>query len=123
MKRSKPKTRWLLVSILIAASALTYFGYRYFLQPPTAQPADIFMIASELEYGDTTISGLIQKDTTLNKEGKYYLVLEDGHVIELLSSGLDSMVNRQVTAYGYLTPKIDEFSLPLFKIDSMETSD
>lgn len=120
MKRSKPKTRWLLVSILIIASALTYFGYRYFTTP-TAQPADIFMITSDLEFGNTTIEGTLRKDAPAGTKGEFVIVLDDMQPIILDVVGIDNLLGQKVTAKGYLYPPDGEQSMTMV-VSSIETT-
>lgn len=111
MSKSRPKTRWSLIAILLVAAALTYTGFRY-LYPP--QSADIFVVESTpLQYGDTTITGELRKDAPVGEEGNFLLVLPDSRVIVLDVTGIDHLVGTTVSVAGYLSPTVDR-SLPMY---------
>ena len=102
MKRSRPATRWSLIVIVIVASSLTYAGFRY-LYP--RQPANIFAITpASIEYGDTTITGILRKDVPVGQAGNYLLILSDNRAVLLDAQGLDSLLGNSVTVTGYLMP-------------------
>lgn len=103
MKRSRPRFRWLPAFLLSLMLALGYVGFRY-LYPP--QSADIFVIgqATPLEYGDTTVTGTLTKDSPLGEPGTYLLVLPDSQIIVLEINGLDALVGTKVTVTGILLP-------------------
>jgi hypothetical protein len=117
MKRSAPKTRWNLIVVLLVACVLTYAGFRY-LYP--VQSADIFVITpTQLEYGETTVTGVISKDTATGEQGNYLLVLPDGRPIALTMDGLDRFVGSRVTIAGTLLPAVGD-SIPLnMTVDSI----
>lgn len=96
------KSRRNLIAIIIFVGALSYAGFRY-LYPP--KPANIFLINPvPIQYGDTTITGKLQKDTAIGIEGNYLLVLADGKLILLDIQGLDSFVGQSITISGTLSP-------------------
>ena len=102
MSKSRPKTRWNLIVILILAFALTYSGYKYFFRPT---PAPIFLIApTSLEYGDTSLRGVLRKDVPAGQPGTYLLALPDGRPVRLNISDSDHLLGQPVTVSGYLTP-------------------
>lgn len=104
-RSSRPKTRWSLIFILLLACALSYFGYKYFFAPK--QAADIFMIAPvSIEFGQTTLSGKLTKDTPLGTKGNYLLVLSDSRPVLLDVQGLDSLVGKTVSISGILSPAV-----------------
>ena len=112
MSKSRGKTRWNLIVILIIAGALSYAGFRY-LYPP--QPADIFIIdpVINLEYGDTTVTGELRKGVPVGQDGEFLLILPDSRVIVLDVAGLDHLIGSLVTVSGYLSPTVDR-SLPMY---------
>ncbi len=85
------------------------------------QPADIFVVAEPLIYGDTTLTGIIQKDAGLGQEGNYYLTLSDGRIIGLDATGIDTMVSREVVVSGYLYPKESDTDIPYMTVGSINT--
>ncbi len=96
---SKPLYLILGLSLFIA---LAYVGFRT-LYPP--QPSSIFLInPTTLEYGDTTISGTLRKDSPIGQDGNYLLILDDSRPILLDVKGLDNLLGFPVTAQGYLLP-------------------
>lgn len=108
MKRSRPKTRWSLIVILLVAATLTYTLFRY-LYPP--QPADIFLIDSaSLNYGETTLTGVLNKNAPAGEEGDYLLVLPEGNVIVLDVEGVDNLLGLTISAQGFLLPPIETIS-------------
>lgn len=117
MKRRAHKTRWNLIILLLVASALTYAGYKYFM--PAPQSAEIFLITpASLEYGDTTISGVLRKDTAVGQKGNYLVILADSRPVLLDIQGLDNLLGAEVSVSGYLTPS-DSDSLISMKVNSL----
>ncbi len=107
MKRSVKKTRWNLIIILIIFGAISYAGYKYFM--PAPQQADIFAITPvSIQYGETTVSGLLRKDSPEGVDGNYLLVLDDSRIVVLDVVGLDKLVGSTVSVSGILTPASDE---------------
>lgn len=99
-----------MVLILSFVIAFGFVGYRY-LYPPT--PAPIFMINTmQLEYGETTITGILQKDSPIGNNGSYILVLSDMRPVLLDAQGLDNFLGLKVTIAGVLSPAIDS-DLPM----------
>lgn len=120
MKRTAKKTRWNLLVLLGLAFILSYAGYQYFMSAPAPQSADIFVIAEPLEYGDTTLTGILRKDSAVGKTGKFYLALKDGQTVELsYSKNLDNMISKRVTVMGYLTPKSGAQVYPVMTVSNI----
>ena len=117
MKSRTPKTRWNLIVILIVFGALTYAVVKYFTPKPTPQSADIFLINPvSLTYGDTTIDGVIQKDSSIGQKGNYYLVLPDMRHILLNIQGLDKFIGLNVSVQGYLSPATENAPMTMIVI-------
>lgn len=62
------------------------------------------MVTSDLEYGNTTIEGILKKDSPVGVKGQYMIVLDDLRPILLDIVGIDSLLGQTVTAKGYLSP-------------------
>ncbi|MFZ2200033.1 MAG: hypothetical protein WAV40_04565 [Microgenomates group bacterium] len=117
MKRRVHKTRWNLIILLLIASVLSYAGYKYLLPHP--QSAEIFLITpASLDYGDTTISGVLRKDTAVGEKGNYLVILPDSRPVLLDIQGLDNLIGAEVSVTGYLTP-LDGESLISMKVSSL----
>lgn len=102
LRRASRKPLYVILALSLFI-AISYVGFRT-LYPPT--PAGILMIgqAVPLKYGDTSVTGKLQKDTAVGVEGNYLLVLADGKLILLDIQGLDSLVGQSVTINGVLSP-------------------
>lgn len=91
----------LTLSLLIA---IGYVVVKTYFQVP--QSIDVFVInPATLTYGDTTISGVLRKDSPVTSGGKYILVLEDGRPIVLDVDGLDNIIGLPVAVSGNLSPQ------------------
>lgn len=120
MKRSAPKTRWNLIIILIIFGAISYAGLKYFM--PAPQQADIFAITpTSLAYGETTVSGLLRKDSPVGVEGNYLLVLEDSQIIELEVLGIDNLVGQYISVSGILSPALDSLNPMTMTVSTITT--
>jgi hypothetical protein len=107
MKRSVKKTRWNLIIILIIFGAISYAGLKYFM--PAPQQADIFAITPvEIQYGETTVSGVLRKDSPAGGEGNYLLELDDMRIIVLEVSGVDNLLGQNILVSGILSPATSE---------------
>lgn len=118
MKRSRPKTRWSLIAILLVAAALTYAGFRY-LYPP--QSAEVFLtVPSSTQYGEVTLSGTIRKDTPVGESGNYFLVLDDNRVLLILTSDdLDTLLDTRVLVTGFLDAPLSDSGLPILTVQTI----
>jgi hypothetical protein len=89
----------LIISLILAIS---YVAWRSYFRPT---PIGIMAIdPSSLSYGDTTISGTLQKDSPVGQPGTYILIMSDMQVVVLYNiSGVDSLLSKQVTVTGLLT--------------------
>jgi hypothetical protein len=99
----KPLYIILTVSLVIA---LGYAGFNYLYPPQSSQIMEIAPIS--LTYGNTTITGILQKDSPLNQPGAFILVLPDMRVVFLDAQGIDGLVGKVVGVSGYLTPISEE---------------
>ena len=96
---SKPLYAILGLSLFIA---LAYVGFRT-LYPP--QPSSIFLISPTLlEYGDTTVSGTLRKDSPVGQDGNYLLILDDSRPVLLDVKGIDNLLGQYVSVQGTLLP-------------------
>ncbi|MBP9670518.1 hypothetical protein KBD75_03905 [Candidatus Woesebacteria bacterium] len=100
----------LLVSLLLS---FTYIGFKYLYHPKTSQ---IFEIApASIQYGDTTLVGRLVKDTPVNENGSYLLVLPDMRLVYLTVERIDSLVGQNVKVTGSLNPS-DDPSMPMIMV-------
>lgn len=113
MKRSRTRTRWSLIIILLIACALTYAGYRYFFPP---QPSGIFLVTNTttLTYGNTQLAGRLQKDSPVGKPGNFLLITPAGKSIYLDLQGLEKFISKTVIITGFLVPKIDNIPMTIY---------
>lgn len=103
MRKSRSKTRWNLIVIVVVACVLTYAGFKYLA--PQAEPAPIFLITpTVVEYGDTTITGTLRKDVPIGEEGNYLLVLDDSRPVLLDVQAIDNLLDLNVSVSGTLSP-------------------
>lgn len=103
VRTARPKTRWSLIIILLLACALTYVGYKYFFPKP--QSSNIFVVTTPtLQYGNTTLTGRLQKDSPMGETGNYLLILPDGRPVLLDSKNLDPIIGLNATVSGILSP-------------------
>lgn len=101
LHRASRKPLYLILSLSLII-ALAYVGFRT-LYPP--QPSSIFLInPTNLEYGDTTVSGTLRKDSPVGQDGNYLLVLDDSRPVFLDVKGLDHLLGFSISVTGYLSP-------------------
>jgi hypothetical protein len=117
-KKSRRKFPVVVVVIGFMIIGALWGAYRFSPHQSASLPG-IFVI-TPLEYGNTTLIGVLQKDTSVGKAGKYLLTVND-RIILLDTSGVDSLVGTSVKVAGYLTPPIDSTSLPTMSVTSMES--
>lgn len=121
-RSSRPKTRWSLVFLLLGSFTLSYAIFKYFTRPTQPQSVGIFAITpSSLEYGDTTITGTLRKDSPIGQAGQYILVLPDARPILLDIDGLDNLLGSTVAVTGYLLPA-DGVQPMTMTVNSIETT-
>jgi hypothetical protein len=120
MKRNVQKNRWNLIIILIIFGAISYAGYKYFM--PAPQQADIFAITPvSLTYGETTVSGILQKDSAVSSSGNYLLILPDSRPITLDVKGLDNLLGMSVNVSGFLLPA-DQYGPMFMQVKTITTN-
>ena len=114
MSKSRGKTRWNLIFILLAAFILSFAGYKYFIRQ--VQPVNIMVIDSlPIKFGDTTISGGLHKDIN----GNFIIVLPDLRVVTLDVRGIDNLVGIPVTVAGILYPAKDSSSTMTMAVEKI----
>ncbi len=78
-------------------------------------------IRDTLSYGEVSLSGIIQKDFSLNTDGNYFLTLPEGEVILLDTSSGDPYIGLTVLVSGNLNPPEGISSLPLMSVSNIQT--
>jgi len=92
-----------LIIILLLASSMTFAGFKYLVS--RAEPAPIFKITpTSIKYGDTTITGTLQKDAPAGQSGNFILALSDMRIITLDVQGIDHLIAVPATVTGVLSP-------------------
>lgn len=115
LRRHLPKSVFVILGLSLFIS-LIYVGFRT-LYP--AQSSQIMAITpSDLTYGDTTITGILQKDAPVGAAGKYFVTLLDMRVVMLDVQGLDALLGQTVTVAGVLTP--DPLSMTVSSITQIK---
>jgi len=91
-----------LILALSLTLAIAYSVWNVYFRPT---PVNIMAIApASLTFGNTTISGTIQKTTPIDQPGTYFLTLPDMRVVLLYNvSGLNEIVGRPASISGFLT--------------------
>ena len=114
VRSNKPIYLILLVSLVLS------IGYLSLRKIFTPQPSGVFFIEpTTMQYGNTTITGVLQKSSPLGVEGDYILVLPDARIIILDVNGLDQLVGSDVVVTGNLVaPSItnDQLTMQVSKI-------
>lgn len=101
LRRASRKPLYVILALSLFI-AISYVGFRT-LYPPT--PASIFLVDTiPLEYGDTTISGTLRKDSPVGEDGKYLLILSDSRPVLLDAQGVDNLLGLSISVTGYLLP-------------------
>lgn len=88
-----------------------------------AEPSNIFVIEeTPISYGDTTVMGTLRKDTAVEEEGNYILVLDDGRPVLLDAQGLDGLLGATVSVSGTLSPSADSLSPMTMIVNTIEVA-
>lgn len=105
LKRRKQKS-WFARHPLRAGALILIVGSVFYSlsQLQLAQPANIFVVAEPLVYGETTITGTVLKDAVAGQPASYYLTTAQGQVVLLDLTSLDYVLNTEVEVRGYLYP-------------------
>lgn len=91
-------------------------GFRA-LYPP--QSADIFLINDGA--GETSVSGILLKDTAVGIEGNYLLTIDGEPPVLLdITSNIDSLVGQRVSVDGYYTPKLPTGQPATLKVSTIK---
>ncbi|HBD02083.1 MAG: hypothetical protein UX63_C0032G0004 [Microgenomates group bacterium GW2011_GWB1_46_7] len=118
-RRSHLPLSYFLIPLFLLIVVLGYGYYRSLVQP-----SNIFVIEeTAIQYGDTTVNGILRKDTVIGESGTYILVLPDGRPILLDVQGLDNLVGSSVIVTGNLSPAIDTLSPMTMIVNTITTSD
>jgi hypothetical protein len=90
---------------ILGLSLVLAIGFSVWNTYYRAQPVNIMAIEqTPLTYGDTTISGTLQKDSPVGEDGAFFLVLSDMRVVMLDVTGIDSLLGLAVSVSGELAP-------------------
>ena len=103
--RASRKPLYIILALSLALS-IGYVSLRPYFTPQSPQIMAIDPSIS-LTYGDTTVSGILQKDSPVAKPGNFILVLPDLRTIVLDVQGLDSLIGKPVSVSGNLSPAPD----------------
>jgi|GEM_PF-2684200 len=118
-RRSHLPLSYFLIPLFLLIVVLGYGYYRSLVQP-----SNIFLIdEAAVQYGDTTVTGTLRKDTAVGETGNYLLILPDGRPILLDAQGLDSLVGSSVIVTGTLSPAIRPGSSMTMTVNTITTSD
>ena len=118
-RKSRLPLSYFLIPLFLLIVALGYGYYRSLVQP-----SNIFLIdEAAVQYGDTTVTGTLRKDTAVGETGNYLLILPDGRPILLDTQGLDSLVGSSVIVTGTLSPAIRPGSSMTMTVNTITTSD
>lgn len=91
--------------IILALSLVIAIGYSVWNNYFRPTPVTIMAINPvPLTYGDTTISGTLQKDSSAGEDGNFLLVLSDMRVVMLDVMGIDNLLGLSVSVSGELSP-------------------
>lgn len=121
MAKSKHKSRLAPRTLIIALIVLGTVGYSSYRYLSARSQSDIFLVTEPLTYGDTTLTGIIQKDRPAGVSGNYYLSLANGQVVMLDAQGIDAMIGTTVTVSGNLSPRTPQTSLPYMTVDQLSS--
>lgn len=87
------------------------------------QSAEIFVVTAPLEYGEVSLTGVIQKDTAVGVEGNYFLIIPNQKPILLDVRGdNDSFIGQEVTVSGTLYPESPSGQPPTMEVLTIEIS-
>lgn len=100
LQSSKFKKYYIGLCVIILALTF-YFGSR----DSRPQGLEINVIQeSDMQYGDTVLTGLLQKDTAPGIEGNYLLILGNNKLVLLDIQNIDYLVGAAVSVSGFLSP-------------------
>lgn len=92
---------WILPLVIVSAFAV----YSIYFAP---KKVDIFAIDdTSIQYGEIKVVGTVIKDSPIEKDGNYLLVLSSMKTILLSSDNLDPMLGKTVSVSGMLTPSLN----------------
>lgn len=101
LRHTSPKPLYFVLGFFFLG-VIVYCIFRY-LYPP--QKSQIMAInPALLYYGQTTITGILQKDSPDGIKGKYVVILSDMRAVTLDIQGLDPLLTELVSVSGLLSP-------------------
>lgn len=103
---------------LIILGGLAYSLYRVVPR----ETAEIFVVSEPLTYGETSVTGILRKDSPVGEPGLYILAESTGRAIILDIADADPMIGLDVTVSGFLTPAVDSASLPVMTVSEMRSN-
>lgn len=110
------------IYIILAISLLIAIGYASFRSMYPPQTSEIFEITpSSVEYGYTTLTGRLTKDTPVGQKGSYLLALPDMRFVYLTIENIDSLVGQNVAATGILAPSDDPAKPMIMVVDEIRS--
>jgi len=114
----KPIYLVLALSLLVAIC----FGlYKTYFSPA---PAPILLINPvQLEYGQTTVTGKLQKDSPIGQQGSYFITLPDLRIIFLDVEGVDFIIGQNVIVEGSLVPSVPITNPPKMIVSKISVSE
>ena len=101
--------------------AIAYSAWNTYFRPTSLTIMAIEPIS--LTYGDTTISGTLQKDSPVGQDGIFLLSLSDMRVITLDVQGIDNLLGLSVSVSGVLTPAKDSQSPLTMTVKSIKVAE
>lgn len=104
-----------LIWIFVVSTATLLSVYLFYLYP---KKADIYVINnSNLQFGETNLAGIIQKDSAVGVEGNYFLIIPNQKPILLdVQHDSDHLVGRKVILHGTLFPESKTGQPMTFKV-------
>ena len=107
------KHKYTIIFFPLSIIILTFILINFNKYRKNQRASEIFLIEeTSLSLGQTTITGILQKDSPTGKTGTYLLVLPDSRPVILDIVGLDNLVGKRVNVTGNLTPS-SKAGLPL----------
>lgn len=120
MKRKKNSSRLQLAIFIIGITTLSFVAIRSLLPKP--QSADIFLVSdSAVVEGETTLTGVLLKDSPVGEPGGFFLALEDGKPVSLDIEGMDHLIGVSVSLTGHLTPSLGANLPMVMQVNSLTT--
>lgn len=118
MKRKKNSSRLPFAIFIFGIIVLAFAAVRSLLPKP--QSADIFLVSdSAVVDGETTLTGVLRKDSPVGEPGGFFLALEDGKPVTLDIEGMDHLIGLSVSLTGHLTPSLGPHLPMVMQVSSL----